>query len=295
MGKENRTGVVLKGIGGFYYVLSDGQLYECKAGGRLRFASESPLAGDRVEFSLDGKSALITALFPRKNVLVRPPIANIDRLFIVASEAPPTTDPFLIDKVLVIAARQGIEPVLLLNKSDLVGNRGLQSVYRSASVPVITVSAVTDEGIEEVCALLAGCISAFTGNSGIGKSSILNRIDARFALSVGNISEKIGRGRHTTRKVELLPLRNGGFVADTPGFSSFEITKIDRIKKDELQLWFPELEERFGQCRYNGCAHIHEPDCAVRDAVSRGEIALSRYESYCKLYAELAQLKEWET
>lgn len=295
MSKESRNGVILKGIGGFYYVLCGEELLECKAGGRLRRGSETPLVGDRVELMLEGKGALITALYPRKNALVRPPVANLDRLFIVASESPPATAPYLIDKVLVIAARQGIEPVLLLNKSDLADNRTLMDLYSRAQIRVIAVSAVTDEGIEEVCELLSGCISAFTGNSGIGKSSILNRIDAKFSLSVGDISAKIGRGKHTTRKVELLPLKNGGFVADTPGFSSFEITRIERIKKEELQFCFPELDALFGTCRYTGCAHIHEPDCAVRAAMARGEIAPSRYESYCKLYAELALLKDWET
>lgn len=290
---DKEYGIVLKGIGGFYYVLKDGNVYECKAGGRLRMGDISPVAGDWVTFELSGEDGLITSIKPRKNSLIRPPVANIDRLFIVASSASPKTDPFLIDKVSVIALWQDIEPIILLNKCDIDGSDELYDIYSKVGFRTIRVSAMTGEGIDEVKSLAADGISCFTGNSGIGKSSILNQLLPNKKLLVGRISSKIARGRHTTRSSELFPCGNG-FVIDTPGFSSFEITKMERILKEQLQHYFPEISGHFDECRFSGCAHIKEPGCMVRQLVKEGVISRSRYESYTKLYAELALIKAWE-
>ena len=289
---DKDCGVVLKGIGGFYYVLRDGKVFECKAGGRLRLGDISPVAGDMVTFELSGEDGLITSIKPRKNSLDRPPVANIDALFIVASQAPPSTDTLLIDKVSVIAANQDIETVILLNKCDVDTSDELYDTYTSVGFKVIRVSSVTGEGMEELKELVKDKISCFTGNSGIGKSSILNCLMPERGLLVGRIS-KIERGRHTTRQSELFPCL-GGFVIDTPGFSAFEITRGERIAKESLQHLFPEISGYFDKCRFSGCAHIKEPGCAVRQLVKDGAIPKSRYLSYKKMYEELSQLKDWE-
>jgi len=294
MEKEVRTGIILKGVGGTYWVDCGDRVYACKAGGRLRLRTEKPVTGDQVQIETSGDEGYIVALLPRKNALIRPAIANIDQLFILASNAPPQTDPYLIDKVSVIALYKGITPVIVLNKCDLDQSEALYETYRKTPFPVLRVSAATGEGVETLVDMLADKVSAFTGNSGIGKSSILNRIDGRFTLAVGDISQKIERGKHTTRHVELLRLDNGGLVADTPGFSSFEITQMERIPKDQLQEYFPEIGACFGTCQFSDCAHIKEPGCSVRHKVKMGEIPPSRYESYCKLHEELAKLKDWE-
>ncbi len=293
---ETIEAILLKGIGGFYYINWNGQEIECKAGGRLRQRRDfRPAVGDLARVELRGQQeGLITEILPRRSFLPRPPIANIDQLIIVASEADPVTDPYLIDKVSVIALRQGVQPVIALNKIDLCPSSHFEQVYRQAGFLVLPVSAQTGQGLEQLGQVLQGKISAFTGNSGIGKSSLLNRLDAGIQMETGAIS-RISRGRHTTRRVELFPLRGGGYAADTPGFSSFDITRIDRIPKEQLEQYFPEFEPYIGQCRFSGCAHYKEPDCAVAQASAAGQIAPSRLESYRKLYEEMSRLKEWET
>ncbi len=293
MTDTERSGVVLKGVGGFYYVLSEGRVFECKAGGRLRLGELSPVAGDSVRFELSGEDGLITAISPRRNSLTRPPVANIDRLFIVASSAPPAADPTLIDTVTVIALWQDIEPIIVLNKCDIDPSDELYDTYTRAGFRVIRASAVTGQGIEEVRALAREGISCFTGNSGIGKSSILNCLMPERGLLVGRISKKIARGRNTTRQSELFPCGDG-FVIDTPGFSAFEITREDDIRKEQLQHYFPEITGYFDKCRFAGCAHIKEPGCAVRQRVADGLIPRTRYLSYCKIYEDLARIKDWE-
>ena len=225
---------------------------------------------------------------------MRPAVANIDQLVILCSQAPPVTDPYLIDKVTVIALRQGIRPIILLNKSDLDPSDALFDAYTKAGFPVLRASAATGEGIEALRALLPGKISAFTGNSAIGKSSILNRLDERFALPVGEMSEKIGRGKHTTRHVELLRLENGGIVADTPGFSTFDAVGLADLRPEDLAGDFPEIAGVAEPCRFSDCRHIKEPGCAVREALRRGDIAPSRYESYCRLAEEAGKKKQWK-
>ena len=289
-----KQGVVIKGIGGNYDVACEGEILRCRASAKIKHQKNLLAAGEYVELRLTDDGGYITERLPRRNGLIRPAIANIDQLVILCSQAPPVTDPYLIDKVTVVALYQGIQPIILLNKSDLHESGDLYEAYQKAGFPVVRASAVTGEGIEEITDLLAGKISAFTGNSAIGKSSILNRIDSRFGLQVGDMSEKIARGRHTTRHVELFRLDNGGFVADTPGFSTFDAVRMEKLTKENLQQYFPEIDRFFAQCRFTDCKHIKEPGCVVRGAVERGEIAKSRYESYCMLYEEVAAQKLWK-
>ena len=290
--EEKRTGVVIKGIGGNYDVACGDEILRCRASAKLR-RDGVLAAGEYVTLRVTGSGGYILERQPRRNGLIRPAIANIDQLVILCSQAPPVTDPYLIDKVTVVALYQGIRPIILLNKCDLHPSGELYDAYQKAGFPVVRASAVTGEGVEELTAMLAGKISAFTGNSAIGKSSILNRIDSRFGLQVGDMSEKIARGRHTTRHVELLRLGNGGLVADTPGFSTFDAVRMEKLTRENLQHYFPELEPYFARCRFSDCRHIKEPGCLVREAVERGDIARSRYESYCKLYEEVAAQKLW--
>ena len=289
-----KQGVVIKGIGGNYDVACEGQILRCRASAKIKHQKNLLAAGEYVELRITDDGGYITERLPRRNGLIRPAIANIDQLVILCSQAPPVTDPYLIDKVTVVALYQGIQPVILLNKSDLHDSVDLYHAYQKAGFPVLRASAVTGEGVKEVKAMLAGKISAFTGNSAIGKSSILNRIDSRFGLQVGDMSEKIARGRHTTRHVELFQLDNGGFVADTPGFSTFDAVRMEKLTKENLQQYFPEIDRFFAQCRFSDCKHIKEPGCVVREAVEQGEIAKSRYESYCMLYEEVAAQKLWK-
>ena len=289
-----KQGVVIKGIGGNYDVACEGSILRCRASAKIKHQQNLLAAGAYVELRLTDDGGYITERLPRRNGLIRPAIANIDQLVILCSQAPPVTDPYLIDKVTVVALYQGIQPIILRNKSDLHESGDLYDAYQKAGFPVIRASAVTGEGVQEITDLLAGKISAFTGNSAIGKSSILNRIDSRFGLQVGDMSEKIARGRHTTRHVELLRLENGGLVADTPGFSTFDAVRREKLTKDNLQQFFPEIDRFFAQCRFTDCKHIKEPGCVVREAVERGEIAKSRYESYCMLYEEVAAQKLWK-
>ena len=290
-------GIILKGVGGNYVVDCDGTVYpECKASGRLRLGERIPVCGDRVELEIDPRddSGYIVSLLERRNGLMRPAIANIDRLFILAGEAQPKTDPYLIDKLTVLAAWEDIEPVIVLSKSDLDQSDGLFETYTAAGFEVVRVSAVSGEGLDALEALLAHKISAFTGNSGIGKSSVLNQLDGRFAQAVGDISRKIGRGKNTTRHTELLRLRCGGLVADTPGFSSFDIAQMTYIPKGQLAALFPEIVAIHGGCRFSNCAHVREPGCAFLEKVRAQPALKSRHESYVKLYDELGQIHVWE-
>ena len=291
-----QKGLLLKGIGGFYYVeAEDGNIYECKARGIFRKKKMSPYAGDRVRISVeeDGTGA-IEEIEPRKNDLIRPPVANIDQLIIVVSVKDPSPSTLVIDKTIAAAENKGIEPVLVVSKTDLEDAAPLLEIYRKAGIPSFAISTVTGEGIEEVRTLLKGKISAFTGNSGVGKSSLLNCVDERFSLETGEISQKLGRGRHTTRQVELYPLPGGGYVADTPGFSSIELDRYELVRKEELPHCFREFEPYLDSCRFTSCSHTCEKGCAVLEAVREGKIAPSRHESYVTMYQEVKDIKEWQ-
>ena len=288
-------GVIIKALSGFYYVAAGDQIVECKARGRFRYDGCSPLVGDRVEVSFDahGKGRIDTVL-PRRNAFIRPAVANIDQLIMIAANVNPVTDPFLIDRVVAIAENTDCEPVVCLNKCDLDPADHLYAIYRSIGFRVLRTSAATGLGVDELRDALRGKTSAFTGNSGVGKSSILNALCPELKLPVGEVSEKLGRGRHTTRHIELYCLGNGTFVADTPGFSSFDTERMDLVLKDQLQYAFSDFAPYLGKCQFPDCAHLKEPGCAVRAALERGEIEPTRYESYKRLYEMAKEIKPWE-
>ena len=285
-------GVIRKALSGFYYVQSGEDLITCRARGKFRHKKQTPLVGDRVAVTRqpDGSGSL-DEILPRTNFFRRPAVANVDQLVIIASGAIPVTDPFLIDRIAALAERKGCEPILCINKWDLVPAEDLYEIYAEAGFRVLKTSAVTGLGMEELRAMLAGKTSAFTGNSGVGKSSILNALDPAFSLATGEISEKLGRGRHTTRHVELFPV-SGGLIADTPGFSSFEDDEL--LEKDQLPAAFREFRPFLEDCRFVGCSHRKEKGCAVLAALDRGEISPSRHRSYVRLYDMADAVKPWE-
>ena len=289
-------GRIDKALSGFYYVATAaGETLTCRARGKFRKEGLSPLVGDRVSVrELGNGEGYVEAILPRRNAFRRPAVANIDQLVIVASGAIPETDPFLIDRMCAVAALKDCGVVLLLNKHDLDPAEELYRIYTAAGFPTLRVSAETGEGIAELKELLSGKLSAFTGNSGVGKSSILNRLDPHFSLKVGEVSQALGRGRHTTRHVELFRLPNGAEIMDTPGFSSFEAEELNWELKQRLPETFLEFRPYLGQCRFVGCSHTREKGCAVLEAVRYGDIQKSRHQSYLRLYEELKPLKEWE-
>ena len=288
-------GLIIKAISGFYYVKSeDGKTYECKARGKFKNNNQSLLVGDKVDFTPDGEKGVVDAVKPRKNTLNRPPVANIDKLFIVSSSVVPSPSTLLIDRMTALCAYKNIDPVIIFNKNDLEDVSGWCQIYRNAGFKTYTVSAKENIGIEELKLELKNSISAFTGNSGVGKSSILNAIFGRKLISTGEISEKLGRGRHTTRHTELYPLEFGGFVADTPGFSSLELDTSDYDLKENLAYYFKDFEEFIGECRFSSCTHTKENGCAVIDAVEQGKINKTRHNTYLELFEEMKDLKPWQ-
>ena len=288
-------GRIQKALSGFYYVDTGSEVLTCRARGKFRKDGVSPLVGDRVEVrELGNGEGFVERICPRKNAFARPAVANIDQLVIIGSGAIPRTDPFLIDRVAAIAALKGCEAIILLNKCDLDRADDLYDLYRAAGFQTLRVSAETGEGLEELKPLIAGKLSAFTGNSGVGKSSILNALDPAFDLKVGEISEAFGRGRHTTRHVELFKLSCGAEIVDSPGFSSFETDELNLEWKRRLPETFREFAPYLGQCRFVGCSHTKEKGCAVLEAVRRGDIQKKRHESYLRLYEELKPLKDWQ-
>lgn len=290
------TGIIMKALSGFYYVdPGDGSLIACRARGKFRHQKITPLVGDRVEFTpLEDRTGMVDEILPRKNEFVRPAVANIEQLVMIVSKAIPVTDPFLIDRMTSLAEGKHCESVICINKCDLEPADDLYEIYRTIGFPTVRVSAATGEGIEELSEIIAGKVCAFTGNSGVGKSSILNALEPGFSLSVGEVSEKLGRGRHTTRHVELFRLKNGAVVADTPGFSSFDTDQTEIRKKDALAETFREFRPYLDECRFVGCAHVKEKGCAVREAVKQGKIPPSRHASYVRLYEQAKTHKEWE-
>ena len=290
-------GRIVKSDSGYYYVRTPrGEELLCRARGRFRKDSFSPLVGDLAEVDPTeaGKGYLVD-IRPRKNAFLRPAVANLDLMVILAANVNPVTDPFLVDRVAVIAQRAGCGVVICVNKCDLDPGDALFAAFSThTGYPVLRTSAVTGAGVEELRSLLSGKVSAFTGNSGVGKSSLLNRLDPGLALSVGEVSERLGRGRHTTRHVSLLPLGPDTLIADTPGFSSFDPARMPPIPKGELQNCFPDFRPWLGRCRFEDCAHLKEPGCAVLEALAAGEIAPSRHESYRRLYEISAGYKDWE-
>ena len=288
-------GRIQKALSGFYYVDTGTEVLTCRARGKFRKDGVSPLVGDRVEVrELGNGEGFVEAILPRKNAFTRPAVANIDQLVVIASGAIPKTDPFLIDRVAAIAALKGCEVIILLNKCDLDSADSLYQIYRAAGFQTLRVSAQTGEGLEELIPLISGKLSAFTGNSGVGKSSILNASDPELHLQVGEVSDALGRGRHTTRHVELFRLSCGAEIVDSPGFSSFETEELNLELKHRLPETFREFQPYLEQCRFVGCSHTKEKGCAVLEAVRQGEIQRSRHDSYLRLYGELKPLKDWQ-
>lgn len=288
-------GTIIKALSGFYYVSCGENVYECKARGRFRLDGTSPLVGDKVCFATDSSGkGFIEKVYDRKNSFIRPAVANIDALVFVAANTNPITDPFLIDRVSVIAEEACCELIVCINKVDIDPADELYAIYTGSGFTTRRTSAATGEGIPELRAVLDGKICAFTGNSGVGKSSLLNSISPELNIEVAAVSNKLGRGKHTTRHVELYNIGDATFVADTPGFASFDIKMMQNIEKQELQHDFREFKKYIGNCRFNDCAHLEEPGCAVTDALRRGEIMPSRYQSYKRLYELSAQSNFWE-
>ena len=288
------TGRILRSISGFYDVQTPGGTVTCRARGHLRRGSNFPLTGDMVEITVEKGKGMVEKILPRRNQYVRPAVANIDALVVFAANVNPVTEPFLIDRVAAIAGDQEVEVILCVNKCDLDPAVDLIRIYTHAGFRVIPASAETGEGVEQLRQMIRGKLTAFTGNSGVGKSSILNRLCPELKLPVGEVSEKLGRGRHTTRHVELYCLGEDTYVADTPGFSSFDTDQMEVMLKENLQYAFPDFGSYIGSCQFHDCSHRKEPGCAVTAALAAGEIEPTRYDSYLRLYEKASQIKLWE-
>lgn len=288
-------GIIRKALSGFYYVDDGQQVVTCRARGKHRHAGQSPLVGDRVRFTpLEEGVGALDEILPRKNEFYRPAVANIDLLVVVAAQAIPVTDPYLIDRVVAIAESRGCDSLICVNKCDLASGEDLAKIYEKAGFQTVRLSAQTGEGVEQLRQAIAGKVCAFTGNSGVGKSSLLNALEPDMDLATAQVSDKLGRGRHTTRHVELFRLSCGALVADTPGFSSFDVDHMELGRKEELQYAFREFAPYLGKCRFQDCAHLKEKGCAVLEAVAAGEIPATRHQSYLRLYEEAKAIPDWE-
>ena len=291
---NKRQGRIVRSLSGFYDVSTPEGLVTCRGRGILRKNGMEPLTGDMVEITVEKGRGMVERVLPRRNSFVRPAVANIDALVIFAANVNPVTEPFLIDRVAAIAGDQEVPVYICVNKCDLDPAVDLVRIYEHAGFPVIRASAETGEGVEELRQLIRGKLTAFTGNSGVGKSSMLNRLCPQLGLATGEVSEKLGRGRHTTRHVELYCLEEDTFVADTPGFSSFDTDQMELILKENLQYAFPDFGPYIGSCQFHDCSHRAEPGCAVTAAVASGDVERSRYDSYLRLYEKSSQIKLWE-
>ena len=288
-------GRIEKALSGFYYVNTGSEVLQCRARGKFRKEGMSPLVGDWVEIQeLGSGEGMVQAIEPRRNQFQRPAAANVDQLVIIASAAIPVTDPYLIDRISAIAVLKGCQVLVVLNKCDLDSADELYGIYSASAIPVLRVSAVTGEGLSDLYQALRGKLSVLTGNSGVGKSSLLNALAPHFNLPVGEVSKALGRGRNTTRHAEMFPLDEATYVIDTPGFSSFDAQSLEWELKQHLPETFPEFAPYLGGCRFVGCQHVKEKGCAVLQAVKEGKIPESRHRSYVRLYEELKPLKEWE-
>ena len=288
-------GRIEKALSGFYYVNTGRETLQCRARGKFRKEGLSPLVGDWVQVrELGGGEGFVEAVETRRNVFSRPAAANIDQLVILASAAVPVTEPYLIDRIAAIAALKGCDVLVCLNKCDLDPAEGLYGIYSRSAIPVLRISAETGEGLDALRRAIAGKLNAFTGNSGVGKSSVLNALVPGLQLPVGEVSKALGRGRHTTRHVELFPLDGGTYVIDTPGFSSFDTEEMDLELKEHLPETFPEFAPYVGECRFTGCTHTKEKGCRVLQAVRDGDIPVSRHKSYLRLFDELKDVQAWQ-
>ncbi len=288
-------GRIIKGIGGFYYVDTEFGVKVCRARGRFRKTGEMPYVGDVVSISMQNDdSGYILEIDKRKNFMIRPPIANVDMIVIVASKAPPVTDMHFIDRIMILAEHKRIDVCIVINKCDESFGEEIFNVYKNTSASVFRVSAKNGDGVNELKAFLNGKFSAFTGNSGVGKSTLINAILPTAKLETGEINIKIGRGKHTTRQVEVLKLDENSWIADTPGFSVFDVVADNEITTENLKSLFPEFFEYEGKCRFFGCSHIKDAGCALTAAVAAGKVESSRYESYKKIFSELEALPKYK-
>lgn len=295
MQQQTLNGILLKGIGGFYYVEAADAVFTCKARGAFRKKKLTPLAGDRVIITVTGTDDenTVDEIAPRKNFLHRPPVANLDNLFILSATSVPRPSLLTIDKLIAIAEHKDIEPIVIFTKIDEESADEIAAIYRTAGFQCLTVSNQTGEGVAQIKALFAGKISAFTGNTGVGKTSLLNCLDPSLLLKTGAVSDKLGRGRHTTRQAELFKTC-GGYIVDTPGFSSLDFEKSDCIRKDDLAECFREFRPYLGMCKFSTCSHTCDKGCAITAAVANGQIPASRHQSYVQMYNAVKDLKEWE-
>ena len=291
---RKETGIIIKITGGFYYVEAADGVFECKARGVFRKRGTSPLVGDYVDITVpDDGYCSIDAIRERRNSLVRPALANLDNLMIVSSVKEPEVNLYLIDKMTAAAVSKEITPIVVFSKSDLGSAEKLVEIYRAVGIHAYEFSSVDNRGLDVIKAELKDRVTAFCGNSGVGKSTLLNALFPDLQLQTGEISDKLGRGRHTTRTVELFR-KHGGYIADTPGFSTVDIERFELIRKDELKFAFPEFEDYFGTCKFNSCNHVCEQGCRVIEAVESGVIPRSRHESYIRMYNEVKDIKEWQ-
>lgn len=291
------VGKIIKGIAGFYYVHVNGDvIYECKAKGVFRKNNEKPLVGDNVEISiLDKEKRLgnVDTILPRRNDLIRPAVANVDQALVIFAADKPKPNLNLLDRFLLMMEQKEIPTIICFNKMDLVTEEEmaeLRSIYERTGHPVYFMSAAMGEGVEEVKACLHGKTSTVAGPSGVGKSSFINLLQSDVQMETGSISEKIERGKHTTRHSELITLNDDSYILDTPGFSSLSIFDLE---KEDLKWYYPEFERIEGQCRFLGCNHISEPDCVIKQAVEDGKISAVRYENYKLLYEECGNRKKY--
>ena len=288
-------GIIIKGIGGFYYVeAADGTIYECKARGVFRKEKITPLAGDRVEISVEENNKnSIEKILERRNYFKRPPIANVDKLVIVSSVCDPRPNLLIIDRLTAVAVFKDVEPIIVFTKDDLQSADEYVDIYTKSGFKTFAVSNETGEGVEAVKSAIEGGVSVFTGNSGVGKSSLINKMYPSLSLETGEISKKLGRGRHTTRHVELYSIGKG-YIADTPGFSSLDFETNDLIKKDELAFCFPDFSDYIGSCKFSTCAHVNDKGCRLVEAVNNGDVVKSRHESYVTMFNEVKDIKDWQ-
>lgn len=290
-------GLIIKALGGFYYVQAqDDQIYECRAKGIFRKKEKSPLVGDKVTIEvLQDNKGVVSFIYDRKNDILRPPMANLDKIFIVVSTCNPKPNTVIIDKFIAMSEYKGIEPIIIITKTDLQESSILQNIYKNSGFKVINVNNFNNTSVLESKELLKNSICAFTGNTGVGKSSFINSLYPQLNIKTAQISKKLGRGRHTTRHIQLYKLDDvNGYVADTPGFSSMDLIRYDIILKDDLQYCFREFNDYIGQCKFTGCSHTVEKGCAILQAIKEGKIQESRHLSYVSMYEESKNIKEWE-
>ncbi len=287
-------GLVIKAIGDLYSVETEKEIIECKARGIFRKKGISPVCGDKVEVVTDNSTAVIDKIYDRKSLIIRPPLANLDELVFVTSVCEPSPNLLILDKFIAVAEYKKIQPAIVFTKIDKQDCSKYLNIYDKIGIDIFCVDNISGEGTDKVKDALKNKFSAFTGNTGVGKSSLLNNIFPELNIPTNEISKKLGRGKHTTRHVELYRLESGGYIADTPGFSSFDTNRYDIIYKDDLAGCFREFAPYVNHCRFNDCSHTKEKGCAVIEAVNNGEIPESRHESYVEMYEQAKQLKEWE-